>query len=81
MFVLVGVVIGWVARSWTLEGTAYTLYRNSPVGTTERIHVATFDTTEAESYNHENCQIAQTLYQQQPGVTNRFWCEKGRYRR
>jgi hypothetical protein len=80
-FVLLGVIIGWFLRSQTESGTAYSLYRSSATGVRERIHIATFDASEADSYNNENCQQAQTLFQQQPGVTVKFWCEKGRYRR
>lgn len=45
-----------------------------------RIHVATFDAAETEAYNSENCRIAAELFQQQPNVKVRYWCEKGRYR-
>jgi hypothetical protein len=61
MFLLIGVVIGWLLRSSTLDRTAYTLYRNSATGITERIHIATFNASEADSYNNENCQQAQTV--------------------
>jgi hypothetical protein len=47
----------------------------------ERIHVATFDSSYGEDYNRENCQIALGLFQNQPGVTVRYWCEKGRYKK
>jgi hypothetical protein len=80
-FVLGGVVIGWVVPSWTADRTAYTLYRNSVTDSAMRIHVATFDASEADSYNNENCQQAQTLFQQQLDVKVKFWCEKGPYRR
>jgi hypothetical protein len=56
----------------------YTLYRNL---TPElRIHVATFDANEREDYNRENCEIAQSLFQNQPGIEVKYWCEKGRFR-
>ncbi len=59
----------------------YTLYRSSIVGTL-RIHVATFDAAgESEEYNRENCFTAQKLFENQPGVLTRFWCEKGRYKK
>ncbi|TRC98420.1 hypothetical protein FJV76_25010 [Mesorhizobium sp. WSM4303] len=60
------------------DGSTYTLYRGSLTGEM-RIHVATFNATESEAYNHENCQIAADLFQAQPGVLVRSWCEKGRY--
>ncbi len=64
-------------------GSSYTLYRNSarPNGATARLHVATFDADDGEDYNRGNCEVARGLFQQQPGVTVRFWCERGRYRK
>jgi len=58
----------------------YTLYRASPLDANLRIHVATFDSKDGDAYNRENCDQAATLFQQQPGVTVKFWCEKGHYR-
>lgn len=46
-----------------------------------RVHVATFDVENAGAdYNQQNCLAAQELYQSQPGVSVRYWCEAGRYR-
>jgi hypothetical protein len=61
--------------------TIETLYRNSLLDENARIHVATFDAAESRAYNQENCRQAQELFQAQPGVRTRFWCEAGRYRR
>ena len=59
----------------------YTLYRNSIVGNL-RIHVATFDAKgESKEYNRENCFTAQKLFENQPGILTRFWCEKGSYKK
>ncbi|MDK9721247.1 MAG: hypothetical protein OEL53_08700 [Rhodospirillales bacterium] len=59
----------------------YTLYRTSPLDPNMRIHMATFDADESSpTYNQENCQLAADLFTKQPGVTVRYWCEKGRYR-
>ena len=65
------------------DDDVYTLYRDSALvnGQEMRIHVATFDAVDGESYNRENCQIGQGLFQNQPGVTVRYWCEKGRFRK
>jgi hypothetical protein len=60
--------------------TAYTLYRGSGTGPW-RFHVATFDSAEGENYNKENCENAQSLFQQQPGAMFKYWCEKGHYRK
>ena len=46
-----------------------------------RIHIATFDASEKEEYNRENCEIAAKLFGTQPGVKTKFWCEKGRFRK
>ena len=62
----------------------YTLYRNSPtVGTISgddaRIHVATFDAAEDKDYNRDNCETARDLFESQPGVMVRPWCERGKF--
>ena len=62
----------------------YTLYRNSPtVGTISgddaQIHVATFDAAEDQDYNRKNCEIARDLFASQPGITVRYWCERGKF--
>jgi hypothetical protein len=61
----------------------YTLYRNSATngGESWRMHVATFDAKEGEAYNMGNCQIAQELFQKQPGISVRYWCEKGNFKK
>lgn len=57
----------------------FTLYRNSPIEPNMRIHIATFDAkSEHAGYNRENCNIAQGLFSKQPGVSVRYWCERGR---
>ena len=64
-------------------GDVYTLYRNSVTtgGESMRLHVATFDAAENEAYNRGNCDQAQILFQNQPGVKTKFWCEKGRFKK
>ena len=63
------------------ESNTFTLYRSSVLDIDMRIHIATFDTADAgPSYNSENCQIAAALFQSQPNVSVRYWCEPGRYR-
>jgi hypothetical protein len=46
-----------------------------------RIHVATFDSEDGEAYNRGNCEQAQLLFQAQPGVKTKSWCENGRFRK
>lgn len=63
------------------SGQSYTLYRSSLVEGIKRIHIATFDAKDGgEDYNSENCELAANLFQKQPGVQTRFWCEKGTYK-
>lgn len=59
--------------------STYTLYRNSVLDSSTRIHVASFDTAEGNDYNSENCELARALFQGQDGVSVRYWCEKGRF--
>jgi len=70
-----------VLFSVSAEAETFTLYRSSVVIEAARIHVATFDADEQRdlSYNRLNCEQAAELFQHQPGVKTRFWCEKGRY--
>ena len=63
------------------ESTSFVLYRNSVTDENMRIHVATFDASDGEAYNRGNCEQAQSLFQAQPGVKTKFWCEKGRFKK
>jgi hypothetical protein len=65
----------------TSENQVFVLYRNSVTDENMRIHVATFDATESEAYNRGDCEQAQVLFQGQPGVKTKFWCEKGRFKK
>ena len=60
--------------------STYSLYRNSVMDETARIHVGTFDSSDGDKYNQSNCDIAAKLFQQQVGVKTKFWCEKGKFR-
>lgn len=60
----------------------YTLYRNgvsiAPNDLSRlRLHIASFDADDGADYNWENCETARQLFQTQPGVTVRYWCENG----
>lgn len=77
---MLAAVLGGVLWNWYRSLDAYTLYRSSLVIENSRIYIATFAGEGAE-YNRENCQTAAELFQGQPGVKTRFWCEKGLYRR
>ncbi len=74
-------VVGLLAACTFRDGGTYTLYRSSPIDASMRIHVASFDADDGEKYNQENCTVVLDLMQRQPGVTARYWCEKGRFRK
>lgn len=61
--------------------TTFTLYRSAFAGDAVRLHIATFDADDSRDYNRQNCEIARDLFQSQPGVSVRYWCELGRFRR
>lgn len=63
------------------DSQTFVLYRNSVMDQNARIHVATFNAADGEPYNKGNCDQAQELFQAQPGVKTKFWCEKGRFRK
>jgi hypothetical protein len=69
------------SSSTSQAGRVYTLYRNSIIDANMRIHVATFNADADAQYNSDNCDQARELFQSQPGVKTRFWCEKGEYRK
>ncbi len=80
MIAMTAVVLCPAAARAAPAGDTYTLYRNSPL-TGMKVHVATFDAAESGNYNRDNCGIVAGLIKKQPGVTARYWCEKGRVRR
>ena len=68
------------------DNVTYTLYRSSVTDNNLRIHIATFDSVDAnkemlKSYNKENCKIAADLFLSQPGVRVEYWCEQGRFKK
>jgi hypothetical protein len=60
-------------------GETYTLYRNSVLDASMRLYVASFDAVDGGAYNRENCDQARELFQAQPDVKTKFWCEQGRF--
>ena len=62
------------------ESQVFTLYRTGVGLPNLRMHIATFDSSDGQRYNKGNCEIAQELFQNQPGVTVRYWCEPGYFR-
>jgi hypothetical protein len=75
------VALSGYSASGASDDRTFTLYRNSITDPNMRIHIATFDASEKEEYNRENCEIAAKLFGAQPGVKTKFWCEKGGFRK
>jgi hypothetical protein len=72
-------------------GATVTLYRNSPVDYSMRIHWGTFDAQDGVNYNLSNCQMAARLLNANVTALAKkegrrhdsvvgFWCEVGRYK-
>ena len=72
------------------SGGTYTLYRNSPLNTSMRLHWASFDTNEKADVNGDNCNMAARLLNanvaalakaagKEPFHGIGFWCEPGKY--
>lgn len=80
-----------VSGCGTDASDAFTLYRNSSVDRTMRIHWASFDTKDSGSYNMNNCMMGARLLnanvtaiakadgkERDPSIG--FWCEPGGYK-
>lgn len=81
LFYVAFIALSACSSNWEDDGSIFTLYRNSVTNDNMRIHVATFDASEDESYNRGNCEQAHLLFQSQPGVKTKFWCDKGRFKK
>jgi hypothetical protein len=80
-----------VAHS-TPEAAVFTLYRNSPLDVSLRVHWATFDVKDTDpTYNQNNCMMAARLLNANVTATAEakgklryrgvgFWCEPGTYK-
>jgi hypothetical protein len=75
------VIVAMTACSELSQEHEFTLYRNSVADENMRIRVATFDATDGEPYNRANCEQAQLLFQAQPSIKTKFWCEKGQFKK
>lgn len=84
--VIVGCSSDWRNRD---ENTA-TLYRNSPLSNSMRVHWATFDTADGLDHNLGNCGMAARILNanieasaraegKEPFQDVGFWCETGGY--
>ncbi|MFN3774135.1 hypothetical protein [Sphingomonas parapaucimobilis] len=69
----------------------FTLYRNSTLDETMRIHVATFDADDygngSSRYNQQGCTFTATALTERAAAMNdgtapfHYWCEKGTFRK
>lgn len=75
--------LAFLLAALTLSGCdrpAYTLYREGRFGGPERVHIATFDAPDSAEYNRHNCEYVVSRIMAEEGVTERHWCERGRFR-
>ena len=64
---------------WNSYHSGYELKRTMvamPGYGTKFVDIALFNTNESDDYNRENCELAASLLQRQPGVTTTFLCFK-----
>ncbi len=78
---ITSLIVTAIAGCGVPDDNSYTLYRSSVSDSTMRLHLATFDASEGDKYNQENCDRARQLFQAQKGIRTRLWCEKGRYQK
>lgn len=66
-----------LSSCWSNDDS-YSLFRSSALDGSMRVYIASFNAPDGadDGYNKENCAIAAQLFQSQPGVTVRYWCEK-----
>lgn len=63
-----------------------TLYRNSPVDPSMRLHWATFDADDGPGYNENNCKLAAKILNANVEAASGgpqpvgFWCEAGAFK-
>lgn len=81
VYTIASLLLSACAFCGTHDGQVFTLYRNSAADENIRIHVATFDISDKEENNRDNCEQAQLLFQNQHSVRAQFWCEKGRFKK
>jgi len=74
--IIIGVFISVAFFYFTSNHVSYTLYRNSESNEEDKIHIASFEAMESERYNRENCEIARGLFQSQPFVRVKYWCDR-----
>lgn len=86
---LIVLAVSTAACSGSEATQKFTLYRNSPVDPTLRVHWATFDAADSDrGYNLSNCQMAARLLNANVDASAKaegkqrdpmlgFWCEPG----
>ena len=81
-FLALVIVISSIFAGCSSDSDTFTMYRNSVIDRSMRIHVATFNAAVGgDKYNSGNCDLAASLFASQDGVKTRFWCEKGTYKK
>lgn len=60
-------------------GSDYTLYRSNLTSDSLRVQIGVFNARGAEADNRRNCDLARSLFEDQPGVRARFLCERRMY--
>ena len=79
------IVLFFTSFSWGDDDEVATLYREDVTRPHVHYPIATFDAPHKTedgrfAYNWSNCQIARDLFANQPLVTVKYWCEKGRHK-
>lgn len=89
--VIVSAGCSQVEERRSASAETFTLYRNSPIDRSLRVHWATFDVEDSDrSYNRNNCEMAARLLNANVGESARvadvepydgvgFWCESGEF--
>ena len=91
LVVLIASIGSMVAGCSQKPDTSVTLYRNSPIGLSDRVQFASFDADETIDFNSGNCGMAARLLNanvaaaakaegKYPPAGAGFWCERGRYK-
>ena len=91
VLILTGLLLVAGCGGTTSSAETFTLYRNSPLDRSIRVHWATFDADESDpNYNRNNCEMAARLLNANLGASAEkegkppypdvgFWCEPRNY--
>lgn len=91
LFAVAGLLLTTGCSEGSSSAETFTLYRNSFLDRSIRVHWGTFDANESDpSYNRNNCEMAARLLNANVGASAEqegkpphpgvgFWCEQGSY--